>query len=302
MIAPPAAPPPRIAVIIASKGRPQDLALWIDHAARQSLPPAAMIWALTGPADLPDLAGIPAAARPQVLFSAPGLTRQRNAGLAALAPDIDLVAFFDDDYLPGRECLAGIARVFAQNPGLVGVTGHILADGVTTAGIDLARARALIARHDAAPPPPRPRLTPRIGLYGCNMAYRAAAVRHERFDEALPLYGWQEDVDFAMRIARHGRIAATDAFAGVHRGAKGGRVSGARLGYSQVANIVYLGRKGTVPWRAGLRLMLRNIAANHGRALHPEPWVDRLGRARGNWLALADLLRGRLHPTRVLDL
>ena len=38
------------------------------------------------------------------------------------------------------------------------------------------------------------------------------------------------------------------------------------------------------------------------RSLAPEPWVDRRGRLRGNLIAIADLLRGRMHPLRVLDL
>ena len=28
----------------------------------------------------------------------------------------------------------------------------------------------------------------------------------ERFDEALPLYGWQEDIDFTTQIGRRGRL------------------------------------------------------------------------------------------------
>ena len=51
-----------------------------------------------------------------------------------------------------------------------------------------------------------------------------------------------------------------------------------------------------------LSLMLRNILANHARVLWAEPWVDRRGRVAGNWLAFADLLRGRLHPTRVIEI
>jgi hypothetical protein len=34
----------------------------------------------------------------------------------------------------------------------------------------------------------------------------------------------------------------------------------------------------------------------------PEPYVDRRGRLRGNLLALADLVRKRIAPERVLDL
>ena len=65
------------------------------------------------------------------------------------------------------------------------------------------------------------------------------------------------------------------------------------LGYSQVANVAYLMRKGSIPAGLGLRLIARNMLANHLKMLRPEPWVDRRVKARGNWMALGDLLHGR---------
>jgi hypothetical protein len=44
------------------------------------------------------------------------------------------------------------------------------------------------------------------------------------------------------------------------------------------------------------------MAMNIVHAPRPEPYVDRRGRLRGNLLALADLLRARMAPERVLDL
>jgi GT2 family glycosyltransferase len=140
--------------------------------------------------------------------------------------------------------------------------------------------------------------------YGCNMAVRMAAVERLgcRFDENLPLYGWLEDVDFSRRLALCGRLVRAPAACGVHLGIKRGRQSGRRLGYSQIANPVYLSRKGTCPWRRSLRLMARNVAANLLRAVKPEPYVDRAGRVAGNLRAFKDLCAGRLAPERILEL
>jgi hypothetical protein len=44
------------------------------------------------------------------------------------------------------------------------------------------------------------------------------------------------------------------------------------------------------------------VAANHLKALRPEPWIDRLARARGNWMALFDILRRREDPRRILEM
>jgi hypothetical protein len=89
---------------------------------------------------------------------------------------------------------------------------------------------------------------------------------------------------------------------GVHLGAKGGRTSGVRFGYSQIANPVYLVRKGTVSGRFAWSLMGRNLVANLAKSLWPEPWIDRKGRLKGNILGLIDWALGRISPMRILQL
>ncbi len=140
-------------------------------------------------------------------------------------------------------------------------------------------------------------------LYGCNMAIRLGAADGLRFDEMLPLYGWLEDIDFTYRVGRRGgRMVKAEAMAGVHMGTKGGRTSGVRLGYSQIANPVYMLRKRSVPQRLAWRLMRNNLFSNIGRSLWAEPHVDRIGRLRGNLIALCDLVTGRIDPRRILEL
>ena len=135
------------------------------------------------------------------------------------------------------------------------------------------------------------------------MAIRLATARAHglRFDERLPLYAWSEDMDFTHRIGRHGCIVKLHGARGVHLGVKSGRSSGRRLGYSQVANPLYLRAKGSYTWRRALGSVGRNVAANVARALWSEPWVDRRGRLVGNLLGFVDLARGRLDPERVLE-
>ena len=98
--------------------------------------------------------------------------------------------------------------------------------------------------------------------------------------------------------AEPGSIVSTNAFAGVHRGATGGRTPGRALGYSQIVNPIYLVRKGTMSAAYATKLMTKNLIANHVRALRPEPHVDRLGRARGNWLGIVDVLRRKDRPEK----
>lgn len=229
-----------------------------------------------------------------------GLCPQRN-DILARAAGCDLVVFFDDDFIPERHYLEQLEQIFQSEKDVVGVTGKVLADGVTGPGLSLERGLDIL-KNDIWDS--RGASQPVHWLYGCNMAFRMDRVRdnHLRFDENLPLYGWQEDVDFSCQIAQFGRLVRNDLLRGVHLGAKAGRSVGLRLGYSQIANPIYLTRKGTMSWGHARWLMCRNVAKNLARSVIPEPWVDRRGRLKGNLLGLLDLLRGKASPGRILQL
>jgi hypothetical protein len=291
-------PSSRIAIVIASTGRPNELGRWVDHVKRQSIPPAKLAYAVVKPTDLPEK--VPDEV--MVILSGPGLPIQRNAALEALMRVSDIIAYFDDDFVPSCFCIEGIDRLFHLCPDVVAANGTLLADGINSAGISYEKAAELVARHDKLPREQSIVLHELGGLYGCNMVYRVNAIGEERFDEELPLYAWQEDIDFAARVGRRGRIVKTNAFHGVHQGVKGARLPGVRLGYSQVVNPIYLTRKGTLPAREATKLIVKNILMNHAMSLFPEPWIDRLGRCKGNWLAMIDVLLGRDHPKNILAL
>jgi hypothetical protein len=139
--------------------------------------------------------------------------------------------------------------------------------------------------------------------YGCNMAFRLASIGDLRFDERLVLYGWLEDRDFAAGLARRGgRLVKSADAIGVHMGVKGGRMAGERFGYSQIVNPLYMLRKGTMTLGQVADHLFRNMSANLGRSLRPEPFIDRRGRLWGNLLGIADVLRGRMQPERAAAL
>jgi GT2 family glycosyltransferase len=287
-------------VVIASTGRPHFLGPVVGYFLGQTMPPARIILSVAGEQDVP--ADLPADPRIQVLPGPRGLPAQRNTALRACAGREDIIAFFDDDYVPSRYCLEDLAAFMAANPAVIGIDGGLLADGIHSTGLSLADAEAIVARYDSSTRAPICTRVAHDGLYGCNMAFRASSISGVMFDERLKLYGWQEDIDFTGQLRGRGTLLKTNAFHGVHCGAKGGRTSGLRLGYSQVINPLYLIRKGTMRTRFGLGLLLRNVASNLVRMWRPEPWIDRRGRARGNWLGLRDAVRGRLTPERIESL
>jgi GT2 family glycosyltransferase len=288
----------RVGVAIASYKRPQDLTDLLIRLNEQSLPPSRVILSVTGEGDLPsDTANMAVS----VIYGAPGLCAQRNRALELLTGDCDVVVFYDDDFVPSRRAIEGVAHLFATAPHIAGATGLVLRDGIGCGGISREAANAIVDDYDRSEHA-RVIVTPASGTYGCNMAFRILSIGEARFDEALPRYGWQEDIDFSVRVGRAGSIVSTNAFAGVHRGATGGRTPGRALGYSQIVNPIYLVRKGTMSLAYATKLMIRNLIANHVRALRPEPHVDRMGRARGNWLGIVDVLRRNDRPEKILDL
>jgi GT2 family glycosyltransferase len=285
-------PESRIAVVVATLGRPDVVTATLDYLLRtQTLKPAAVIVSCAVRDDVGE-----AAQRSDVtVITGPrGLAAQRNTALAALPAGIDVVVFFDDDFVADAGWLAAAAAVFRDDPQVVGLTGHVVADDIKGPGLSFNQAVGIV--EASSPPTNWSRIEP-FSPYGCNMAFRASAIGDLKFDERLVLYGWLEDRDFGAGLARRGgRLVKCATARGVHMGVKGGRVAGDRLGYSQIVNPIYMVRKGTMTVGQAAGQIFRNVASNVAGAIKPEPFIDRKGRLRGNIRGFADVIRGRLNP------
>lgn len=289
----------RIAIGIATRGRPAILAEVLRELDLQTRAPDRILVCHVTPEDVADLPlrfpGV------EFLTAAAGLPRQRNRILDAI-PDCDAVLFLDDDFIAAPRWLEALEAVLTANPGCAVATGTVVADGAKGPGITPEEARAILAAD--TPPASLTAAHPHFNGYGCNMALRLAPVREHglRFDEKLPLYAWYEDIDLTRRLLPHGTILRLEGARGVHLGVKQGRVPGLRLGYSQVVNPIYLARKGSFPWSHAIPSAARHCLINLLRSFRPEPEVDRWGRFRGNLRGLLDLLTGRADPERILTL
>ncbi|MCA8987634.1 MAG: glycosyltransferase [Planctomycetaceae bacterium] len=241
----------------------------------------------------------------EVVMSAAGLCRQRNAILDRLG-DEDVILFFDDDFLPADDFLEQTENLFREaaqkGEPLRVATGELIADGIIGPGFSYEQALQYLENAD------RSRLNPAIrpvyNGYGCNMALDARSIRNRqlRFDERLAIYGWLEDVDFTRRLGSDGKMIKTGLLTGVHRGVKLGRTSGKRLGYAQIVNPAYLARRRSCSWWFAFRKMTRNLVRNMIGCVIPDPLVDRRGRLWGNLIGFSDLLRGRFQPERIEQL
>jgi GT2 family glycosyltransferase len=299
----PTTPDRSTAVVIATRGRPEVVRALIARLSAQTRPPEHVFVIGAQHEDVAGLALTGSGLTARV--GRTGSALQRNDALQLAAARFAYIVFFDDDFVPSRFWLERVVRLFEARPDIDGFTGRVLADGAVGPGIGLGPALAEVAAEDASPAPLGGPLHDNVGYghnTGCNMAFRYSAISALRFDERLPAYAWLEDADFRAQVTRHGRFARAEALWGVHLGHKAGRSRGVPLGYSQIANAVYLAEKGTVPVRYLAQTAARNVASNLLRALRPEHFIDRRGRLKGNLIALGDWIKGRLAPERILEL
>jgi len=293
----------RIGVAIATSGRPEIIRRLIAELARQTRPFDSIYVCAPAIVDIDGMDDIVALSSGrnsvQVILGVRGSCCQRNAMIARAMED-DILLFLDDDFVPHRNYAANLESIFSSLPDVVVVTGHVVADGIIGPGLIFDDAQRILSGASVS----GSQLQDIYSAYGCNMAVRLETIRKSmiRFDERLPLYGWLEDEDFSRALALHGRVIKANQLLGVHLGYKSGRQAGRLLGYSQIANPIYLARKGTISRKRAMLQLFRNIAANCWHAAWPESYVDRVGRLRGHFIAISDMAVGRLDPRRVLEL
>lgn len=299
-----------IHVVIATRGRAQHLQTLLQSLAAQTHPPSSVTVVGVTESDVMgiDTSLVPRDTQLKVLLSGKsGLCLQRNLGMERVFEithrEAEFIAvFFDDDFRPKNSWLQECALFFGAHRDVVAMTGRVLADGGHGRPISEEEARAYLSgetpamRHWTAG-----KSRDLTSMYGCNMAFRSSVMRACRFDDRLPLYAWQEDRDFTSQALKHGRAVLNPRCKGVHLGSSSGRVSGVRLGYSQVANSLYLVKKGTMGKGIAARFIAQHLVSNLTRSLVPvfHARVDYPGRLNGNVMAIFDILRARCEPERV---
>jgi GT2 family glycosyltransferase len=287
----------KLGLVIASHDRPEVLQRLLEALVSQRRIPDTIVISAVSPADIPPISE--SLSNVQTVFGRAGLTRQRNRGMSGLINTMDLIIFIDDDFIVGDDYFLNMESIFAQDDSIIGMSGNVIADGANSSGFTFEQGLQLAELYQKQ----EHWWVCETGCtYGCNMAFRTAAIGSLRFDERLPLYGWQEDSDFCGALRGSGRIVWTNRVWGVHLGTKHGKGSEIRLGYSQIINPAYIVRKGNMSFGVAFRLMAWNLLANLVGSIRPESYIDRRARLRGNLIGVFHLLTGRLTPERVLKL
>ena len=214
----------KLGLVIASHGRPDLLQKVLTHLMSQRRIPDEVVISAVDSKDIPR--AIDTIANVRCIFGNAGLTSQRNRGISCLIGTADVITFIDDDFIVGEDYFLNLESFFEVDNSIAGVTGEVIADGAASSGLTYEQGLELTEQYSKRAKTPYTREIQ--GTYGCNMAFRTSSIGSVRFDERLPLYGWQEDLDFSGAMRAEGRIVKTNRVWGVHLGTKRGKGSETR--------------------------------------------------------------------------
>ena len=244
----------RISFVVATKDRPEELRrLWRSLLAQTRLPDEVVV--VDASAAPSPLAG-PAVVLRRVTATVASATRQRNLGIDAVGPDIDLIGFLDDDVVLEENALEEMLRFFDEfGPELGGAAfnmiNHPAMDLPELKRTPLVESMGLYARRVGAVTPSG--FQTMIGAVEATAwtdwlpsgasVWRREIFRAHRFDEWYSGYSYLEDLDFSYRVGLVYRLAVVAAARYRHLPAAGGRGSGYAFGLREVLNRVHFVRK-----------------------------------------------------------
>lgn len=175
-----------------------------------------------------------------------GLTRQRNFGLKHVAHD--LVAFFDDDVVLETDCLEELERAHRRFVDVAGIGCFVEPCGEPTRLWRLRRALRIVPHLQAGRytesgmsipwqfRTPGTQLVDGDWLPGCAMMVKTDLGSRLLFDEELTGYAQGEDLDFSLRLRRHGRVALLETARCQHLHEPAGRPDAFKLGEMEIVN------------------------------------------------------------------
>lgn len=293
--------PSRIAFVVATKDRPEELGrLWRSLLAQTRPPDEAVIVDASARPAPPEGPRPPSLVLRHIPSPVASAARQRNLGLDAVGPAADLVGFLDDDAVLEAPAVAEMLRFFDEfGPELGGaafnLVDHPPLELAAFKRTPFAEALGLYARRGGAVTASG--FQTMIGRVEATTwtdwlptgasVWRREIFRGHRFDEWYSGYSYLEDLDFSYRVGRAYRLAVVASARYRHLPAPGGRGSGFAFGVREVLNRLHFVRKhdelSPVKCRAALtaRLFMSLVLAARRRD------ASFLARACGNAVGLA---------------
>ncbi|WP_456380200.1 glycosyltransferase family 2 protein [Thiolapillus sp.] len=299
---------PRFSFVVPTRNRPTDIRSLLGNLSGQSIRPGQIV-IIDSSVDLqPELiADFP---RLNISYHAfdgePSAAAQRNAGLAYVMPDAELIGFVDDDIVFEPDALEKMLAFWQTVPDDVCGAAFNLAEqeGFSRAGLKKSRLAGKLGLYHAetgavAPSGWHTRLgnvkeNTQVGwLISGAVLWRREVLERHRFDPFFQGYSYLEDLDFSYAVSRECKlmIVADAVFHHHHHHQELTADWYDCFGRMEVRNRLYFVRKhGLSVWRcyAGLCIRLGNTLLE---ALFQRKPVLLL-RARGNLAGLWNSLLG----------
>ncbi len=256
-----------------------------------------------------------------------GLTKQRNYGIARVNVDVEVICFLDDDTVLELDYFEKLLKTYETHPEALGVGGYIVNESKTEfVGIDYQPKvteyyfdgytrkdgsrfvmRKKLGLDSDCPPgfsslyshgrsvgflPPSGKIYEVELLMGGVSSYRKEVFKKQQFSNYFEGYGLYEDADFALRVAKMGKLYLNTAAQLHHYHDVHGRPNQYQYGKMVVRNGWYVWRvKNPDPkWRDwfkwhAITVLLTGI--RFGNALttptKKQAFTEALGRTVGWW-------------------
>ena len=243
--------PHKIAVVIPTIGRYAELRRMLESLAAQTRLPERVVIV-----DQDQTSSRFAREFPQLqirVIALPGsASLKRNAGFQAVRPDVDLIAFMDDDIVLEPQAIEALLRFWDEAPEDLGGTSCNWANSPTSFArrLKTLRLTSLLGLYE-----PRAGAVPRSGFHTVMTEFDrsefvhwlpSGAVLYSRkvlaefsFDEWFESYSYLEDLDFSYRVSKKYRLAMVAGARFYHYPSKIGRDNWYLFGKKEVLNRLY---------------------------------------------------------------
>ena len=203
-----------LAYVVPTKDRRDDLTKLLASISQQTIQPNQIV--IVDASDLPvrDLADqFSALPITYVREFPPSLSRQRNAGMAALNENIKVAGYIDDDIELAADATERMIAFWTAAPPQVGGAAFTIANqplrhrvlGILSEifMINSRRSGAVLRSGFSSSITPQPANVRTEWLYGGATLWRREVIASYKYDEWYLGHGYLEDLDFSFRVSRN---------------------------------------------------------------------------------------------------
>lgn len=241
----------QLAIVIATKDRPKEVRGLLSNISNQSYRPSQMV--VVDGSDTPIqwvVEGFPELKVDYVRVIPPGLTKQKNVGVATVRPHIGLVGFIDDDIVLEDGCLDSMMQFWEGASDNMGGASFNLTDHDNSRSrlksllnrvmlIDNGGFGRVLRSGSATPIWNTEETKSTQWLGGGYTVWRKEVFDHFRFDEWFPGSGLSEDLQFSYQVSKRYDLAVVADARATHSGPPIGLRGQLTIGKRQITHRVY---------------------------------------------------------------